>query len=61
MTPPFSMFHDGSELDIFPKRKEKYNKIDNIMKILDRESKRGGGWEKERSTNKVGVLYWLFW
>ena len=44
--PPFSMFRDVRKLENFPMGENKYNYMDNITNIVDRDSKRGGGWYK---------------
>ena len=58
MIHPFSIFQDGRELDNLPRGQKKYNRVDNIMKLVERESGRGGGWEREWLVKKVSVFYW---
>ena len=51
--PSLSMIRYGMELDYFTREQNKYNDMGNIMKILDRESNRGGGWEREWSSKNL--------
>ena len=45
MITPFSMFQDGRGLDDFTVGEKKYIDMYDIMKLVKRASKTGGGWE----------------
>ena len=51
MIPLFYIFRDGRELVNFPRSKNEYNKIENIMNFEDRADKKGGG--RERVQTKI--------
>ena len=39
--PLFLMFHNGSQLEIFPGKQNRYIRVDNIVKVVERASNRG--------------------
>ena len=39
----------------------KYNEMENIMKLMEKASNRGGGWKREWPKNKVSILCQSIW
>ena len=52
---PFYVFQYGRELEHFPRGRKKYNKTNNIMKLVDKASDRDGDWE--RMFLKTGLFF----
>ena len=44
ITPPFSMLQHEKGIENFPRGGNKYNEMNNIVKLLERVDKKCGGW-----------------
>ena len=55
------MYQDIRELENFRRESNKYNSMENMMKLVEKLANSGSGWDIEWSKNRVSVFYRFIW